>query len=70
MLNNPTLDKLRSLKLTGMADAFIEQIQRPLPDLDFEQRLGLLIEREWLLRDNRKLKRRLSPGASATKCLS
>lgn len=59
MLNNPTLDKLRSLKLTGMADAFIEQLQRPLPDLDFEQRLGLLIEREWILRDNRKLKRRL-----------
>lgn len=60
MLNNPTLDKLYSLKLTGMADAFTEQLQRPLPDLDFEQRLGLLIEREWLLRDNRKLKRRLS----------
>ena len=59
MLNNPTLDKLRSLKLTGMADAFNEQLQRPLLDLDFEQRLGLLIEREWLLRDNRKLKRRL-----------
>lgn len=60
MLHNPTLDKLRSLKLTGMADAFAEQLQRPLPDLDFEDRLGLLIEQEWLLRDNRKLKRRLS----------
>lgn len=60
MLHNPTLDKLRSLKLTGMADAFTEQLQKPLPDLDFEDRLGLLIEREWLLRDNRKLKRRLS----------
>jgi DNA replication protein DnaC len=59
MLHNPTLDKLRSLKLTGMADAFAEQLQRPLPELDFENRFGLLIEREWLLRENRRLKRRL-----------
>jgi len=60
MLTNPTLDKLRSLKLTGMAEAFGEQLQKPLPELDFESRLGLLIEREWLLRENRKLKRRLT----------
>ena len=30
MLNNPTLDKLRSLKLTGMADAFTEQLKRQI----------------------------------------
>lgn len=60
MLNNPTLDKLRSLRLTGMVDAFQEQLHKPLPDLDFEERLGLLIEREWILRENRRLKRRLS----------
>lgn len=59
MLNNPTLEKLRSLRLTGMADAFAEQLTKPLPDLDFESRIGLLIEREWLLRENRRLKRRL-----------
>ena len=59
MLNNPTLDKLRSLKLTGMADAFSEQLQRPIADLDFEERLGLLVEREYLLRDNKKMERRL-----------
>ena len=60
MLNHPTLDKLRSLRLTGMADAFQEQLTQPLPDLDFESRLGLLIEREWYLRENRRLKKRLS----------
>jgi DNA replication protein DnaC len=60
MLNHPTLEKLRALKLTGMADAFCEQIQNPLPDLDFESRLGFLIEREWLLRENRRLKSRLT----------
>jgi DNA replication protein DnaC len=59
MLNQPTLEKLRALKLTGMADAFQEQLSRPLSDLDFETRLGLLIDQEWLLRENRKLDRRL-----------
>src|SRR5580700_9123022 len=59
MLNHPTLEKLRTLRLTGMADAFQEQLERPLPDLDFESRLGILIEREWYLRENRRLKRRL-----------
>jgi DNA replication protein DnaC len=59
MLNNPTLEKLRALKLTGMADAFCEQLQNPMIDLDFEARLGFLIEREWITRENRRLKRRL-----------
>lgn len=60
MLNQPTLEKLRSLKLTGMAEAFNEQLQKPLPDLDFESRLGILIDREWCLRENRRLSRRLT----------
>jgi DNA replication protein DnaC len=60
MLNQPTIEKLRALKLNGMADAFNEQIQRPMPDLDFEERLGLLIDREWFLRENRRLSRRLT----------
>lgn len=60
MLNHPTLEKLRTLRLTGMAEAFQEQVASPLPDLDFESRLGLLVEREWYLRENRRLKRRLT----------
>lgn len=59
MLNNQTLDKLRELKLSGMADAFSEQLQRPPVDMDFEERLSVLIEQEWLVRENRRLKRRL-----------
>ena len=59
MLTHPTLEKLRALRLTGMADEFQEQLAKPLSDLDFESRLGLLIEREWYLRENRRLKRRL-----------
>jgi DNA replication protein DnaC len=60
MLNNATIERLRSLKLIGMVEAFCEQLQQPLPDVDFETRLGFLIEREHLLRDNRRLKRRLT----------
>jgi len=59
MLNHPTLEKLRALRLAGMAEAFQEQLTQPLPDCDFESRLGLLIEREWYLRENRRLKNRL-----------
>ena len=60
MLNQPTLEKLRTLKLSGMADAYAEQLQRPQPDLDFESRFSLLVEQEWLTRENRRLKRRLT----------
>lgn len=60
MLNKPTVERLRELRLSGMADAFFEQLEKPLPDLDFESRLGILIDREYHLRENRRLKRRLS----------
>lgn len=60
ILNNPLLERLNALRFTGMAEAFKEQIEKPLPDLDFESRLSLLIEREWILRENRRLKRRLT----------
>lgn len=59
MLNQPTLEKLRALKLTGMADALQAQLEKPMADLDFESRLGLLVDQEWVLRENRKLARRL-----------
>lgn len=60
MLTQPTIEKLRALKLTGMADALIKQLQQPLSDLDFEARLAILVEQEWLTRENRKIKRRLT----------
>jgi DNA replication protein DnaC len=57
MLNNPTLEKLRSLKLSGMVKALEEQIGIPdLKELTFEQRLGLLVDREVTERQNRKLR--------------
>ena len=59
MLDHPTLDKLRALRLTAMADALQDQLSKPLPDLDFESRLGMLVEQEWLARENRRIKRLL-----------
>jgi IstB-like ATP binding protein len=59
MLDHPTLEKLRALRLTGMFDALQEQLASPLLDMDFESRLGILVEREWLTRENRRTKRLL-----------
>lgn len=47
MLHTPTLEKLRSLRLDGMIQALEEQrAQRDIADLDFEERLALLVERQ------------------------
>ena len=60
MLTNPTLDKLCSLRLHGMAQALEEQRRQPdCAELDFEARLALLVERQWLWKENRALAARL-----------
>jgi len=60
MLISPTLDKLQALSLGGMARAFTEQLERPdYAELSFEERLGLLVDREAQDRENRRLARRL-----------
>jgi DNA replication protein DnaC len=60
MLTHPTLEKLRAMRLTGMAAALEEQLNSPdTHDLDFEERLGLLVDREMTVRHNRRLHTRL-----------
>jgi DNA replication protein DnaC len=60
MLIHPTLDTLRALGLTGMAQALEEQLQLPdIGALSFEERLGLLVDRELTARESRRLKTRL-----------
>ena len=60
MLLNPTLDKLQALKLTGMLEALNEQLNTPeIEQLSFDERLGLMVDREITARDNRRLKTRL-----------
>ena len=60
MLNEHTLDQLKSLRLDGMVQALEEQRrQSDITELDFEARLALLVERQWLWKENRSLSRRL-----------
>jgi DNA replication protein DnaC len=60
MLNQPTLNSLRSLRLTGMAEAFAQQLEQPdLHRLSFDERLALLVDRELTYRNNRRLQRLL-----------
>lgn len=60
MLNQPTLNTLRSLKLTGMADAYAQQLEQPeVQRLSFDERLGLLVDRETTHRESRRQRRLL-----------
>lgn len=60
MLPQPTLERLRALRLDGMAQALEEQRrQRDIAHLDFEERFALLVERQWLWKENRGLATRL-----------
>jgi len=60
MLTHPTAEKLRTLKLYGMVKSMEEQgSSRDYDDLSFEERLGLLIDRELTEQGNRRLASRL-----------
>jgi len=64
MLTHPTHERLITLGLTGMAKALQEQ--RRSPDLDalsFEERVGLLVDREAAERDTKRLTTRLKFAA-------
>ena len=60
MMHHPTLDKLQKLKLTGMLSALQEQESVPdIRTLPFEERLGLMVDREMTERENRRMQTRL-----------
>ena len=60
MLIHPIIDKLRALRLNAMALTLEEQMQmHDIESLSFEERLGLLVDREATDRENRRLKTRL-----------
>jgi DNA replication protein DnaC len=60
MLTTPTLDTLHGLKLPAMAQAWTEQQQSAdVQALSFDERFGLLVEAEWLARENKRLARAL-----------
>jgi DNA replication protein DnaC len=60
MMLQQTLEKMSTMRLTGMVKALREQMQQAdVTSLSFEERLGLLIDYEWTYREERRLQRRL-----------
>jgi len=60
MLHHPTIEKLTTLRFTGMAAALEEQMQMDgLDNMTFEERLGILLDREQAVRETRRMKTRL-----------
>jgi DNA replication protein DnaC len=60
MLNEPTLEKLRTMRLDGMVATWLEQQKNTgATKLSFDERFGMLVEGEWTFRENRRLARAL-----------
>lgn len=60
MLIHPTIEKLKSMRLAGMAKGLRAQLENPeIHNLPFEDRLALLVEAELLERETRQLATRI-----------
>ena len=58
MLNEATMKKLRDMNLQTLGDAFNEQLTDKLYEqLPFEDRFGLLVDIEWMRRENNRFSR-------------
>jgi DNA replication protein DnaC len=58
MLNEPTMTKLKTLRLDAMASAWTEQQRNAeAAKLAFDERFGLIVDAEWLCRENKRLAR-------------
>lgn len=63
-----TITKLSEMKLSTMALATRELLQSsPGNELNFEEKLGIIVDREWTDRDNRRLARRLKDARLSTR---
>lgn len=73
MLNEVTINKLIEMRLTAMADAYRNQMQdTSLCDASFEDRFGMLVDREYSSRKNNRLRRLIQRAAfdQAQACLA
>jgi len=60
MLNQPMIEKLVALRLTGMVEGLKAQQQDPAAsELSFNERLAMLVDQQWTWRENQALDRRL-----------
>jgi DNA replication protein DnaC len=69
MLNNPTIEKLKDLKLKVMAQ-MLSDPDNSLKELSFEEQLGIMVEKEWLAKKNSRIKRLLNKASlGLTACI-
>lgn len=59
MIDQETYDKLLALRLRTMAQLFRELLDKPDTGLTFAEKLGMMVDREWSERDNRRTQRRV-----------
>ena len=61
MLNEQTMEKLYTMKLPAMAEGFREQLEVPnsCENLSFQERFGLLVDRQWSWKEERRMQRLL-----------
>ena len=60
MLTQPTVERLAALKLNALAKAWqAQQADASMAELPFDERLAMLVEAEWLERQNKRLDRTL-----------
>ena len=61
-MSQQVMEQLAGMRMHGLARALAEQIDRPddFDALGFEQRAAMMVEREWIEREQRSLTRRLS----------
>lgn len=59
MLLQQTIEKLYELNLKSMAAAASEEAERGTTDLTFTERLGLIVDKEWTARQDRRCSARL-----------
>jgi len=58
MFDKATINKLREMKLSAMAEKLVWQQSQPgVQGMAFEERLGMLVDAEWLSRHNRRINR-------------
>lgn len=63
-----TKQQMAALRLNGMLLALDEQIESPPHQLSFEERLALLVDREYLHRENQRLANRLKHAKLKPAC--
>ena len=58
MMINQTAEKLRAMRLPAMAAEYLRQSESPeMSALDFNERVGMMVDAEWLSRENNRIQK-------------